>query len=64
VSFAVQRELKELCTTYKGEEQGEADPLREVRPLYIPEWGRPRWYEFYEGDEPSNKKRRLKKRAD
>ncbi len=62
-SFAVQREIRELCATYMGEEQGEADPQREVRPLYVPEWGHPRWYELYEDDEPSKGRRRPKKRT-
>jgi hypothetical protein len=42
---AVKRELRDLCYTYTGEEPEDDEIARLVKPVFLPKWGKPQWYE-------------------
>ena len=40
-----QRELRDLCYTYTGEEPEDDELAREIKPIFRPRWGEVQWYE-------------------
>jgi hypothetical protein len=42
---AVKREMRELCYTYSGEKPEDDEIARMVKPIFVPKWGKPQWYE-------------------
>lgn len=46
---AVQRELRDLCPTYTGDEVESDDLQRDIKPIFEPTWGKEQWYETKEG---------------
>jgi hypothetical protein len=46
---SVEREMRDMCPTYMGEEAGHDEVSREVRPIFEPQWDKPQWYEFEDG---------------
>ncbi len=49
---AVKREMREMCYTYTGEEPEDDEIARMVKPIFVPKWGKPQWYEG-EPEEPA-----------
>ncbi len=52
---AVQRELRDLCPTYIGDEAETDDLQREIKPIFEPTWGKEQWYETKEGRKKRSK---------
>ncbi len=46
---AVQRELRDLCPTFTGDDVEMDDLKREIKPIFEPTWGKEQWYETKEG---------------
>lgn len=48
-SSSVEREMRDMCPTYTGEEVEQDEVARDVRPIFEPKWDKPQWYEFEDG---------------
>jgi hypothetical protein len=49
------KELRDLCSTYTGEDPV-TDPIhREVKPIFEPRWGKVQWYELSEKERKKRK---------
>lgn len=51
---AIQREMRDLCYTYTGEEPADEEIARMVKPIFVPKWGKVQWYEKEHGEVPED----------